>query len=192
MVNAVKDADTVSAEARQSAIKDIRSRTTLSLFLLFSIGLLVFADSFRARTPTEKVSSAQLIVRGVATLDGLPLAPTQHPVKRSCNIVVLETLWPTNQPAMKLIVVDRWVWTKWPDTWWNYNSKTGIYFFIRTTTAVEQERARVKQRYPEGLLKIDDNFFGTNTWTPLERFDDWYEPTTNVTEIQRLIEKVKK
>jgi len=29
-------------------------------------------------------------------------------------------------------------------------------------------------------------------WSPLDRFDDWYEPATNAIAIQRLIEKAKK
>ena len=133
-----------------------------------------------------------MIVRGVATLDGLPLAPTEHPVERSCSIVVLQTLWPTNQPITNTIVVRHWGWTKWPDTWWNYNSQTGAYFFVRSTTALKEARAHMKRRDPEGLIRIDDSFLGTNTWTPLDRFDDWYEPATNVIAIQRLIEKAKK
>lgn len=137
------------------------------------------------------MNEAELIVRGVATLDDLPLAPTDHPVEHSCSIIILQTLWPTNQPSTNKLAVRRWAWTKWPDTWWNYNSQTGVYFFVSTTTALKERRERMKRRDPKGLLKIDDNFLGTNMWTPLERFDDWYEPITNVIPIQVLIEKRK-
>ena len=170
----------------------MRKRTTLLSVLCLLVGFVVFANVWGRRTTSEKVTEAQLIVLGIATLDGLPLAPTEHPVERSCSVVVLQTLWPTNQPATNTIVVRHWAWTKWPDSWWNYNSQTGVYFFVRTTTALKQLRADIKRRDPEGLIKLDDNILGTNTWTPLERFDDWYEPATNVVAIQRLLEKDKK
>jgi hypothetical protein len=169
----------------------VTTRTTFLFLVCIPVGVLVLADSFRPRTVAEKVTDAELIVRGVATLDGLPLAPTEHPVERSCSIVVLQTLWPTNQPVTNTITVRHWAWTNWPDTWWNYNSQTGVYFFVRTTTALKQARERMKRRDPQGLIKIDDSFLGTNAWTPLERFDDWYEPATNVVTIHRLIEKKK-
>jgi hypothetical protein len=168
------------------------ARTTFLLLACLSVGVLIFADSYRPRTVSEKVIEAELIVRGVATLDGLPLAATDHPVERSCTVVVLQTLWPTNQPVTNTIVVRHHAWTKWPDTWWNYNSQTGVYFFKRTTTVSREIRERMKRRDPPGLFKLDDNFLGTNTWTPLDRFDDWYEPVTNATVIQRLVEKEKK
>jgi hypothetical protein len=168
------------------------TRTTLICLACISVGLLGLAESYRRRTPAEKVSEAELVVRGVATLEGLPLAPTEHPVEHSCSIVVLQTLWPTNQPATNTIVIRRLAWNKWPDTWWNYNSHTGVYFFKTAKTALREVNEYMKRRYPNGVHKLDDNYFGTNTWTPLDRFDDWYEPATNATMIQRLVEKEKK
>jgi hypothetical protein len=166
--------------------------TTRSTFLLLAclcIAAVVFADSWRPRTAAEKVEEAELVVRGVVTLNGLPLTPTEHPVERSYNVVVLQTLWPTNQPVTNTIVIRQYAWTKWPDSWWNYNSQTGIYFFKRTTTALKEQQERMKRRYPNSSLKMDDSVLGTNTWRPLDRFDDWYESATNATVIQRLIEK---
>ena len=154
--------------------------------------VIVTADSWRPRTAAEKVADAELVVHGVATLAGLPLGSTQQPVKRSCTIVVLGTLWPTNEPSTNIIVVDRWAWGKWPDTWWNYNSQTGVYFLERTATALRRARAETKRRDPQGLFNIPDEAFGTNVWRPLERFEDWYEPVTNMLAIRRLIERSKK
>jgi hypothetical protein len=164
-------------------------RTTLLIVLCLLAGVLALADVYRPRTTADKVAEAELIVRGVATLEGLPLAETEHPVKRQCRIMVLETLWPTNQLDTNSIVVSHWAWTKWPDTWWNYNSQTGVYFFVRTTTALKETRADMKSR--GNLDKIGDDFFGTNVWIGLDRFDDWYEPATSITTIQRLIKESK-
>lgn len=131
------------------------------------------ADYHSPLTPAEKVAEAELIVHGVATLEGLPLEKTERPVERSCRIAVLQTLWPTNQPATNIIVVTHWAWTQWPDKWWNHNSRTGVYFFVRTTTALKEVR---------------DDDLGTNMWIKLgHRVEDWYEPATNITSIQQLI-----
>jgi hypothetical protein len=172
-------------------VNHMTTRTTFVCLVCIVVGVIVLADSYRPRTVAEKVTDAEMIVRGVATLDGLPLEPTEHPVERSCSIVVLQTLWPTNQPGTNIIVVRHYAWTKWPDTWWNYNSQTGVYFFKRTTTVLMETREQMKRRDPQGLIKIDNSFLGTNTWTPLDRFDDWYEPATNVAAIHRLIESKK-
>src|ERR1051326_6474246 len=100
-------------------------RTTFLLLLCLSVGVIVMAHLHSPLTPAEKVAEAELIVHGIASLEGLPVAKTEHPVERSCRIVVLQTLWPTNQPATNTIVVRTWAWTQWPVKWWNYNSQTG-------------------------------------------------------------------
>jgi hypothetical protein len=164
------------------------NRTTFLVLLLGVSCFLAPANSWRQRTPAEKVAEAELIVHGVATLEGLPLENTERPVARSCRVVILQTLWPTNRPATNIIIVNQWAWTNWPDTWWDYNSKTGVYFLERTTTTLRRARAHIK---PQGA-RIPDNVFGTNVWTPLSRFDDWYEPATNIAIIQRLIRESKK
>jgi hypothetical protein len=168
------------------------SRATSVILLVTLICALASADSWRRRTPAEKVADAELIVYGVATLEGLPLQSTEHPVQRSCRVVVLQTLWPTNTPVTNAIVVQRGAWTKWPDTWWNYNSQTGIYFFERTATQLKKIRAHIKKRDPGGLLKVPDNALGTNVWAPLDRMDDWYEPATNTTAVEELMTRSKK
>jgi hypothetical protein len=160
--------------------------------LCLMAGLLAVADVYGRRSVTEKVTEAELIVHGVATLEGLPLEKTEHPVRRSCKIVVLATLWPTNEPATNFITVNHWAWAKWPDTWWNYNSQTGVYFFERTTTALSRARADLKRRDPQGLTRIPGKLLGTNVWTPLSRFDDWYEPATSIAIIQDLVQRSKK
>jgi len=124
-------------------------------------------------------------VHGVATLEGGRLTNTPSPVKRSVKVQVLETLWPQNSQVTNTFIVDRYVWTHWPDSWWNYNSRTGVYFFIRTAAAVQLARERERLR-PTGLT-IRDNFYGTNKWMPLDRYDDWYEPDTNLANIEALI-----
>lgn len=169
------------------------TKRTSFLTLLFVVTcFLLPANSWKPRTLAEKVAEGELIALGVATLEGLPLEETEHPVKRSCRIVVLQALWPTNELATNILVVDHWAWTKWPDSWWKYSSHTGVYFFERTTTALRRDRAESKRRDPRGLFKISDDRYGTNLWMPLSRFDDWYEPATNIPVIQRVIQSSKK
>ncbi len=163
-------------------------RTSLLMLLCVLACVMVLADSWRPRNRLEKVVEAELIVLGIATLEGLPLETTERPVERACRIVPLKTLWPTNEAITNMIVVTHWAWTKWPDTWWKYNSQTGLYFLERTSTALK--RARANPRYGRG--SIHDNVFGTNYWIPLSRFDDWYEPTTNMPAVQKLIKESKK
>jgi hypothetical protein len=167
------------------------ARETFLILLVAFICALASADSWRRRTPGEKVAEAELIVHGVATLEGLPLQSTERPVQRSCRVVVLQTLWPTNTPVTNAIVVERGAWTKWPDTWWNYNSQTGIYFFERSATQLKKIRAGIRKRDPNGVLKVRDDVFGTNVWAPLDRMDDWYEPATNITSVEELIRRSK-
>ncbi len=164
--------------------------TILLLLLALLACFIVTAGSWRPRTPSEKVARAELIVRGVATLDGLPLEQTEHPVRRVCRILVLETLWPTNNPIQKKLEVEHWAWTQWPATWWNYNSQTGIYFLERTTTALARARLRHERRFP-GSPTLPDDLYGTNVWRPLSRFDDWYEPAANLAMVRALIKHQK-
>jgi len=166
-------------------------RTILLMLLCVVASALVVADSWRPRTRAEKIADAELIVLGVATLEGLPLETTEHPVKRACRIVPLKTLWPTNEPATNIIVVDHWAWTKWPDTWWKYNAQTGVYYLERTTTALKRARTDSRRRDPQVRIQIGDDFLGTNAWIPLSRFDDWYEPMTNTIVVQKLIKDSK-
>ncbi len=174
----------------------MKSHPLLFVVLVALVYGLVSAHSWRRRTPAEKVADAKLIVHGVATLEGLPLQSTERPVQRSCKVVVLDILWPTNTPVEDTIVVPRMAWTKWPDTWWNYTSQTGIYFFERTATQLKRIKAEVRKgdpRVPEDVLNtITTEVLGTNVWTPLDRMDDWYEPATNITAIKELISRSKK
>lgn len=165
--------------------------------MCIALATLVMATSYRPKTVAEKVRCAELIVYGVAALAEQPLEETSKPVKRQCRITVLQTMWPMHQSTNKTIVVDKWVWRKWPDSWWKYYSRTGVYFFVRTSTAVKQMQEQEK-RYPgitynsKPLLKIDDTFLGTNQWIGLmPRVEDWYEPETNISVIKHLIETSK-
>jgi hypothetical protein len=160
------------------------SRRTILLITLCTLAALALANIYSPRTPAEKVAAAELIVYGVVTLEGQPLTNTPSPVKRSCKVQVLETLWPTNSQLTNTFIVDHWVWARWPDTWWNYNSTTGVYFSVSTSNAVQIARQRERLR-PTGLT-IRDKFYGTNKWMPLDRFDDWYEPETNLANIKAL------
>lgn len=139
----------------------------------------------------EKVRGAELAIYGVATLDGLPLPDTEGPVKRSCKILVLQTLWPTNQPIRGKLTVDHWVWTRWPDSWWRYNSTTGVFFFERTATALKSVRASRAGRDPWSPVWKDD-FLGTNVWRLLGNVGDWYEPTTNLNLVRETINANKR
>ena len=64
----------------------------------------------------------------------------------------------------------------------------GVYFFVRTTTALKEVRARHKRDVMSRLFEIDDDVLGTNMWIGVgHRVDDWYEPATNITSIQQMI-----
>ncbi len=156
--------------------------------------LLASADIKQPMTTAEKIKEAELIVHGVATLEGLPLAETKHPVQRPCKVVVLQTLWPTNQAGANHIIVDLFAWTQWPDSWWHYNSQTGVYFFMRTATALEKYREETRTlglHYDSN--KVDEKIFGTNFWYPVNRrVGDWYEPEARTAIIQQMIKETKR
>jgi len=133
-----------------------------------------------------------MVVHGVANLEGLPLERTEHPVDRTCRITVFQTLWPTNEPSMNTVVVRHGAWTQWPDSWWHFNSQTGVFFFVRTTSLLERLQAEIKSRDDPTSIKAAWNratldSLGTNMWTALSRFNDWYEPATNLTAIRQLL-----
>ena len=155
-------------------------RSTTLLITLCTLAALAIADSYLRRTPAEKVRDAELIVRGVANVQVPPPTNWGLLAKCPCEIRVLETLWPTNAPVTNMFSVDYW----WPDRFWPHTCQTGIYFFRRTSTALKVAREIEKRRR---FGPITDDLLGTNMWIPLERYDDWYEPATNITSIRMLI-----
>ena len=163
---------------------------TATVIGLCGLTLVAIGDSYMPRSPAAKIKEAELIVYGVANSHGLPLTNTTNPVKCSCTIQVLEALWPTNAVATNSIVVDSWAWSGWPESWWRYNSRTGVYFLMRTSTAVKIARERNKYGYLGVYITADSmvrNVWGTNVWCKLDRFNDWYEPATNTTYIRQLM-----
>jgi hypothetical protein len=160
-------------------------RRAILLIVLCIVGALAIADSYRRRTPAEKVTDAELIVHGVAVVQVPLLTNSKFPTKCSCTVQVLETLWPTNALVTNTVTVEYW----WPNPFWPYTSQTGVYFFMRTSTALKIARQIEKRRLLR--IPITDDFLGTNMWFPLDRFDDWYEPATNLTNVRMLIGTLK-
>ncbi|HSU53368.1 MAG TPA: hypothetical protein VLT36_04855 [Candidatus Dormibacteraeota bacterium] len=154
------------------------------LFLACTLAtLLAVASIPKPRDLREKVRDAELVVYGVATIED-PLFIAHSPVKKSYKFVVLQTLWPTNQPVPGMLTVDHWVSTDWPDSWWRYNSTTGVFFFERTTTLLK----RARQRDPS----LPPNYFGSNVWRLLGARGDCYEPSTNLDLVKQTIAASKR
>jgi hypothetical protein len=166
----------------------MRTRRILPMTVCIMCAVAV-ADSYAPRTPAQKVTAADLIVHGVASMQGFLLNDTQHPEERQYVVRVLETLWPTNALTTSTLVVNHLAWTRWPESWWRYNSQTGVYFLISGSTALkiakEIEGSR-RTGYP-----IREDIFRTNAWFPLPRFDDWHEPETNLNNVRVLIGALK-
>ena len=173
------------------------------LFIVISVALAGSAlGSYRRRHLGEKVEEAELIVIGVATAEGkrVPIAGAAYPrhYRHQCRVVVKQVLWPEGSARTNDIVIRHDVYTNHPASWWNYNNTTGVFFFVETSTLVEQYRARMKHKLRGQdmlnyvLAGIGDDWYGTNEWFRLPRFDGWYESVTNVSKIRELIEERKK
>jgi hypothetical protein len=177
------------------------------LVLLCSLLCGIVLAGKRPRTQPEKVHQAELIVDGVASLVG-PKSFYNRPngqqdiYKQNCRISIGRVLWPEHSSMTNVIVIPMSILTNWTSSCRDYNNTTGVFFFVSTEALVKEELQHYKFMYgnslPEGCGElIRSNLYKecsdtTKQWSKLSRFNDWYEPASNTTEIIRLIKELKK
>lgn len=130
---------------------------------------MVIADSFRPRTLDEKVQTAEVVVLGTATAFGDSIRPDKEfPLyTRRLRVEVVEVLWPPSFTNRSDIVFQYDIMKHWPRSWWDYTNTPGVFFLqTNTNSALGQ-------------------------WDKLDRFDDWIESPTRVSEVLESIQRQK-